>query len=88
MKWPRQPLAERMRPRRPEEFIGQEALLAPGQPLRDMLDNGELRSLLLWGPPGTGKTTLARLLAEQAEAHFFELSAVSAGVKDLREIIA
>ncbi|HEY9843195.1 MAG TPA: replication-associated recombination protein A [Candidatus Obscuribacterales bacterium] len=88
MKWPRQPLAERMRPRRPEEFIGQEALLASGQPLRDMLDNGELRSLLLWGPPGTGKTTLARLLAEQAEAHFFELSAVSAGVKDLREIIA
>ncbi|PKL75703.1 MAG: AAA family ATPase [Candidatus Melainabacteria bacterium HGW-Melainabacteria-1] len=77
-----------MRPRRPEDYIGQEALLAPGQPLRDMIDSGELRSLLLWGPPGTGKTTLARLLAEQADAEFFELSAVSAGVKDLREIIA
>lgn len=88
MNWPRQPLAERMRPQLSSEYIGQQDLLAPGQPLRDMLEHGELRSLLLWGPPGTGKTTLARLLAEKAQAQFFELSAVSAGVKDIREIIA
>jgi len=87
MSWPQQPLAERMRPQVPADYVGQEALLAPGQPLRLMLDSGDLRSLLLWGPPGSGKTSLARLLAQQAEAQLFELSAVSAGVKDLRAVM-
>lgn len=88
MNWPAQPLAERIRPQSATDYIGQQALLSAGQPLHDMLIHGELRSLLLWGPPGTGKTTLARILAKQANAQFFELSAVSAGVKDLRDIIA
>jgi putative ATPase len=81
------PLAERMRPQRVEEYIGQSHLLGPGQPLQQMISTGQLRSLLFWGPPGTGKTTLARLLAQAIEAEFHELSAISAGVKDLRAVI-
>lgn len=87
MAWPSQPLAERMRPHSAAAYLGQPDVLAPGQPLRLMLDSGQLRSLLLWGPPGSGKTTLARLLAQRAEADFHELSAISAGVKELRELI-
>lgn len=82
------PLAERMRPRALDEVVGQAHLLAPGAPLRALLDAGELPSLLLWGPPGCGKTTLARLLAEAARARFQPLSAVLAGVKEVREIVA
>jgi putative ATPase len=83
-----QPLAERMRPRTLSEFVGQTHVLGPGKLLRRVLDSKELPSLILWGPPGTGKTTLGRLLAAEAGADFVALSAVMAGVKDLREAVA
>jgi len=83
-----QPLAERMRPTSLAEFIGQEQLLGPGKLLRRALEAKELPSLILWGPPGTGKTTLGRLLAGEAGARFVPMSAVMAGVKDLREAVA
>jgi putative ATPase len=82
------PLAERMRPRSLDEVRGQDHLLAPGAPLRVLLGSGELPSLILWGPPGCGKTTLARLLADAARARFQPLSAVLAGVKEVREAVA
>src|ERR1700752_2846158 len=81
------PLADRMRPRRIEEFAGQSHLLAPGKPLRRALESGQLHSMIFWGPPGTGKTTLARMLAETCKAHFIALSAVMAGVKDVRAAV-
>jgi putative ATPase len=81
------PLAERMRPRTLNEVAGQRSLLAPGKPLSMMAERGKLHSMILWGPPGTGKTTIANILAASAEAPFFSLSAISAGVKDLREAI-
>jgi putative ATPase len=81
------PLADRMRPRSLEEFIGQQHLLAPGKPLYTSIRSGQLHSLILWGPPGTGKTTLARLIAQTANAQFIPLSAVMAGVKDIRAAV-
>jgi putative ATPase len=81
------PLAERMRPRSLDEVAGQEHLLAPGAALRSLADSGRLPSLVLWGPPGCGKTTLARLLAEGAGLRFCALSAVMAGVKEIREVV-
>jgi putative ATPase len=81
------PLADRMRPRTLDEFVGQEQVLAPGKPLRQALEKGQLHSLILWGPPGTGKTTLARLIARRGDAEFIQLSAVMAGVKDIREAV-
>ena len=83
-----QPLAERMRPRTLAEFVGQAHVLGPGKLLRRALEARELPSAILWGPPGTGKTTLGRLLAAEAGARFVALSAVMAGVKDLREAVA
>ncbi len=82
------PLAERLRPTDLADFVGQEHLLAPGQPLAELIHHKKLHSMILWGPPGTGKTTLARLLAKNADAHLVSLSAVLAGVKDVRAAVA
>lgn len=82
-----QPLASRMRPLTLDEYIGQSHVLGTGKPLRDSLEQGMLHSMILWGPPGVGKTTLAKLIAHYADADFITLSAVLAGVKDIRESI-
>src|SRR6202008_4215983 len=81
------PLADRMRPRRLEEIRGQDHLLAPGKGLHRLLTDGVAHSMVLWGPPGSGKTTLARLAAQACKAEFIALSAVMAGVKDIREAV-
>jgi putative ATPase len=83
-----QPLAARMRPRNLDDYIGQEHLLAPGKPLREAISRGHLHSMILWGPPGVGKTSLAKLFAEQADARFETLSAVLSGVKEIRAAVA
>ncbi|MGE0042021.1 MAG: replication-associated recombination protein A [Vicinamibacterales bacterium] len=82
------PLAERMRPRTLDEVVGQEDLVGPGRPLREAIERDLLQSLILWGPPGTGKTTLARLIAELTEAEFVAFSAVLAGIKEVKEVMA
>jgi putative ATPase len=82
------PLAERMRPRTLDEVLGQDAILAPGKPLREAIERDLLQSIILWGPPGTGKTTLARVIAEMTEAHFVPFSAVLAGIKEIKEVMA
>ncbi len=81
------PLADRLRPTRLEELIGQDHILAPGKPLRRAIESGQLHSMVLWGPPGTGKTTLARLIANHCDAEFGTLSAVLSGVKDIRAAV-
>ena len=81
------PLADRLRPRNLDEYVGQSHLLAPGAPLRRALEAGRPHSMILWGPPGTGKTTLARLVANGANAEFIALSAVLAGIKDIRAVV-
>ena len=82
------PLAERMRPRSFDELVGQQELLAPGRPLRAAIERDALQSILLWGPPGTGKTTIARLIATVTRAHFIAFSAVLAGIKDIKAVMA
>jgi putative ATPase len=82
------PLAERMRPRTLDDIVGQEKLLAPGRPLREAIEHDRLRSIILWGPPGTGKTTLARVIANVTQAHFIAFSAVLSGIKEIREVMA
>ncbi|PCH84392.1 MAG: recombination factor protein RarA, partial [Piscirickettsiaceae bacterium] len=79
-----EPLADTLRPSSLETFEGQHHLLSPGKPLYEAINSGLLHSLILWGPPGVGKTTLARIIAKQADAEFIALSAVLAGVKDIR----
>src|SRR5690554_7321045 len=81
------PLAERMRPKSLDDYIGQQHLVGPDAVLRKMLESGRISSLILWGPPGVGKTTLAKIIAQQLERPFFVLSAISSGVKDVREAI-
>ncbi|CBJ42393.1 AAA family ATPase [Ralstonia solanacearum] len=81
------PLAERLRPHSVDEVIGQRHLLGPGKPLRVAFASGEPHSMILWGPPGVGKTTLARLMADAFDAEFIALSAVLSGVKDIREAV-
>jgi putative ATPase len=81
------PLAARMRPRALDEFVGQEELMGPGRALRTTLERGTVPSMILWGPPGSGKTTLAEIVARSTDAHFEGMSAVSAGVADLRRVV-
>ena len=83
----RAPLAARLRPRTLDEVVGQQHLLGPGRPLRTLIESDRLTSVILWGPPGTGKTTIARLIAGVTEKAFEPLSAVTAGVKEVREVV-
>ncbi len=85
---PPAPLAERMRPRTLDEIEGQDTLLAPGRPLREAIVRDALQSVILWGPPGTGKTTLARAIAEVTDAQFISFSAVLAGIKEIKDVMA
>ena len=82
-----QPLAERMRPKTLDDYVGQQHLVGPGAVLRQMIESGNLSSFILWGPPGVGKTTLARIIAVKLERPFYTLSAVTSGVKEVREVI-
>jgi putative ATPase len=82
------PLADRMRPQTLDEFIGQEDLLGPGKPLRTQIERDDLSSMLLWGPPGCGKTTLARIIAKRTRSEFIPFSAVLAGIKEIKEVMA
>jgi putative ATPase len=82
------PLADRMRPRTLDEFVGQEHLVAPGKPLRTQLERDDIGSLIFWGPPGTGKTTLAKIIAHMTKAEFIEFSAVLTGIKEIKQVMA
>jgi len=82
-----QPLAERLRPQTLDQFIGQKHLVGEKAILRQMIESGHIASLILWGPPGVGKTTLAKIIANKLDRPFYTLSAVTSGVKDVREVI-
>jgi len=82
------PLADRMRPRTLEEFTGQEHLIGPGKPLRTQIERDDMGSLIFWGPPGTGKTTLAKIIAAMSKAEFIEFSAVLAGIKEIKQVMS
>src|SRR5687768_1581000 len=82
------PLAERMRPNKLEELIGQEHLAGEGSILKTAIQQGRVPSMILWGPPGTGKTTIANIIANTLDVPFYTLSAISSGVKEIREVIA
>ena len=81
------PLAERLRPQNLDEYIGQTHLVGKGAVLRKMIDSGRIPSIIFWGPPGVGKTTLANIIANTLQAPFYKLSAINSGVKDVREVI-
>ena len=82
------PLADRMRPRTLDEYAGQEHLIGPGKPLRVSIERDDAGSILFWGPPGTGKTTLAKIIANMTKAEFIEFSAVLAGIKEIKQVMA
>src|SRR5215472_1148650 len=82
------PLADKMRPRTLDEYVGQEHLLAPGKPLRLAIENDDPTSMIFWGPPGTGKTTLAKMIAHRTQASFIEFSAVLSGIKEIKQVMA
>jgi len=82
------PLADRMRPRTLDEFVGQEHLISPGKPLRAQIERDDISSLIFWGPPGTGKTTLAKIIARMTRAEFIEFSAVLTGIKEIKQVMA
>jgi putative ATPase len=82
------PLADRMRPRTLDEFVGQEHLIGPGKPLRAQIERDDISSLIFWGPPGTGKTTLAKIIARMTRAEFIEFSAVLSGIKEIKQVMA
>jgi len=82
------PLAERLRPRTFDEFVGQDELLGPGRPLREAIERDALQSIILWGPPGTGKTTLARIIAQRTTSQFVSFSAVLSGIREIRDVMA
>src|SRR5512146_979058 len=82
------PLADRMRPRTLDEFVGQEHLLEPGQPLRLQIERDDAGSIIFWGPPGVGKTTLAKIIARVTKAEFIEFSAVLSGIKEIKQVMA
>src|SRR6202035_3392314 len=81
------PLAERMRPRTLQDYVGQEHLLGPGKPLRVEIERDDAASMILWGPPGVGKTTLAKIIAEATQATFIEFSAVLSGIKEIKQVM-
>src|ERR1035438_3599233 len=85
---PTRPLADRMRPRRLEEYACQAHLIAPGKTLRPQIERDDTGSLIFWGPPGTGKTTLAKIIAGMTKAEFIEFSAVLAGIKEIKQVMA
>ena len=80
------PLADRMRPRTLDEYVGQEHLIGPGKPLRAQIERDDISSLIFWGPPGTGKTTLAKIIARMTRAEFVEFSAVLTGIKEIKQV--
>src|SRR5689334_7187610 len=82
------PLADRMRPRMLDEYVGQEHLIGPGKPLRTQIERDDTGSLIFWGPPGTGKTTLAKIIARMTKADFIEFSAVLSGIKEIKQVMA
>src|SRR5437868_8943620 len=82
------PLADRMRPRTLEEFMGQEHLVGPGKPLRTQIDRDDTGSIIFWGPPGVGKTTLAKVVARLTRAEFVQFSAVLTGIKEIKQVMA
>lgn len=81
------PLAEKLRPKKLDEYIGQEHLVGKGRPVRRMIESGKISSMILWGPPGSGKTTLAHVIANSVSSHFIFFSAVTSGVEQVRQVI-